>query len=213
MSNAPWSAGGSGDLRASDSDRDRTAEVLRDAAAAGRLDLTELETRLEQTFNAKTYAELVPLTADLPEAAGAGRAGTSGAVGDLGAPRQGPHEVNALLSEQKVAGRWLAPRQMTARSILGSVTIDFTDAALPHEVVLDVQIGLGQITLIVPDDIAVDMDAGTTVLASKDNKTRGTHAPGTPVIRVRGTVILGELVARPPRRRNWFKWGKDGSAS
>ena len=211
MSNAPWSAGGSGDLRASDSDRDRTAEVLRDAAAAGRLDLAELETRLEQTFSAKTYAELVPLTSDLPEAAGAGRPGAVGDVG--GAPRQGPHEVNALLSEQKVGGRWLAPRQMTARSILGSVTIDFTDAALPHEVVLDVQIGLGQITLIVPDDIAVDMDAGTTVLASKDNKTRGTHAPGTPVIRVRGTVILGELVARPPRRRNWFRWGRDDSSS
>lgn len=213
MSNVPWSSGGSGDLRASDSDRDRTAEVLRDAAAAGRLDFGELETRLEQTYNAKTYADLVPLTADLPEAAGAGRAGTSGAAGEVGVPRQGPHEVNALLSEQKVAGRWLAPRHMTARSILGSVTIDFTDAAVPHEVVLDVQVGLGQLTLIVPDDIAVDMDAGTTVLASKDNKTRGTRAPGTPVIRVRGTVILGEVVARPPRRRGWFRRAKDASSS
>ena len=54
------------DVRASDAERERTAETLRTHAAAGRLDPDELEARLEQAFTAQTRAELTPLVADLP---------------------------------------------------------------------------------------------------------------------------------------------------
>ena len=56
-------------LRASDADRERSAERLRTAAAEGRLTPDELEQRLERAFGARTEAELQPLTADLPPAA------------------------------------------------------------------------------------------------------------------------------------------------
>jgi hypothetical protein len=46
-------------MRISDADRHRVAEVLRDAAGEGRLDLSELEERLEATWAAKTYGDLV----------------------------------------------------------------------------------------------------------------------------------------------------------
>src|SRR5687768_8154251 len=52
-------------LRISDNDRQKVAEVLRDAAGEGRIDLEELDERLELTWGAKTYADLVPITADL----------------------------------------------------------------------------------------------------------------------------------------------------
>jgi hypothetical protein len=55
-------------LRASDADRDRIAERLREATAEGRLAAEELEERLEVTFAARTYGELDPLVADLPGA-------------------------------------------------------------------------------------------------------------------------------------------------
>ena len=58
-------------MRISDADRQRVADVLRDAAGDGRLDLDELEERLELTWQAKTYGELVPITLDL-QAAGPG---------------------------------------------------------------------------------------------------------------------------------------------
>ena len=57
------------ELRASDADRERSAERLRTAAAEGRLTPDELEQRLERAFGARTEAELQPLTADLPPAA------------------------------------------------------------------------------------------------------------------------------------------------
>ena len=45
-------------LRASDKDRERAAEVLREAAGEGRLSMTELDERLDAVYEAKTYAEL-----------------------------------------------------------------------------------------------------------------------------------------------------------
>src|SRR6185312_171789 len=53
-------------LRISDADRHQVAEVLREAAGEGRIDLTELDERLEATYAARTYADLVPITLDLP---------------------------------------------------------------------------------------------------------------------------------------------------
>jgi Domain of unknown function (DUF1707) len=53
-------------LRASDADRDRVIERLRQAAAEGRLLTDELEQRLESALSARTYAQLDALLADLP---------------------------------------------------------------------------------------------------------------------------------------------------
>lgn len=52
-------------MRASDADREAVVEQLREAAAEGRIDMDELDTRLGQALSAKTYAELAPLTEDL----------------------------------------------------------------------------------------------------------------------------------------------------
>lgn len=53
-------------LRASDADRERVAERLRQAAAEGRLLTEELEQRLEASFAARTYGQLDAVLADLP---------------------------------------------------------------------------------------------------------------------------------------------------
>jgi hypothetical protein len=55
-----------GHLRASDADRDRVAERLRNAATEGRIGFDELEDRLGATLSARTYAELDAVVADLP---------------------------------------------------------------------------------------------------------------------------------------------------
>lgn len=67
-------------MRVSDAEREEAAERLRVAAGDGRLDLQELEERLEQTYAARTYGELEPLTLDLRghEAACRGRANVAG---------------------------------------------------------------------------------------------------------------------------------------
>jgi len=56
-------------LRASDADREATADRLRIAATEGRLDHVEYEERLSATYAAKHCAELERLTADVTPAA------------------------------------------------------------------------------------------------------------------------------------------------
>jgi hypothetical protein len=53
-------------MRASDADRAAVAQRLQRAVDEGRLDLTDYDERLQQTYAAKTYGELDRITADLP---------------------------------------------------------------------------------------------------------------------------------------------------
>ncbi len=53
------------ELRASDADREQTAELLRRAAGDGRLTVDELDERLAEAFAARTRAELEALVADV----------------------------------------------------------------------------------------------------------------------------------------------------
>jgi hypothetical protein len=63
-------SGGSGGLRASDADRERVVEVLRESFAQGRLTPEEFHERVDLGYGAKTIADLAGLTADLPPAGG-----------------------------------------------------------------------------------------------------------------------------------------------
>ena len=53
-------------LRASDADRERVAEALREAHAEGRLTAEEFDERVDRAYAARTYADLEGLTGDLP---------------------------------------------------------------------------------------------------------------------------------------------------
>jgi Domain of unknown function (DUF1707) len=54
------------DIRASDAERDQVADRLGEAGAHGRLDISELEERIEAAYAARTMRELRALVADLP---------------------------------------------------------------------------------------------------------------------------------------------------
>jgi Domain of unknown function (DUF1707) len=53
-------------IRASDTDRDRTASLLREHLAAGRLTPEEFSERLDRAFSARTVGEIDSLLRDLP---------------------------------------------------------------------------------------------------------------------------------------------------
>jgi hypothetical protein len=57
------------EIRASDAERERVATLLRRHAADGRLDVDELDERLQRAYAARTRSDLVALTADLPDVA------------------------------------------------------------------------------------------------------------------------------------------------
>lgn len=78
------------DIRASDADRDRTADILREALAEGRLDAEEHAERIDSVYRAKTVAELAPLVRDLPSGGQGRGARLPELPGRRGRTRTGP---------------------------------------------------------------------------------------------------------------------------
>ncbi len=73
-------------LRASDADREATADRLRRHHTEGRIDSEEFQERLDKCFAAKTVGELAELTRDLPgdpQRRGSGGRGGFGLLGSL----------------------------------------------------------------------------------------------------------------------------------
>jgi hypothetical protein len=67
-------------VRASDADRERIVEQLRQHTAEGRLSMDEFEQRMSAAYAAKTYGDLAELTRDLPVDLAARPRGTGAAA-------------------------------------------------------------------------------------------------------------------------------------
>jgi hypothetical protein len=77
-------------LRASDADREASADRLRQHHTDGRLDQDEFQERLDRCFAAKTVGELAELTRDLPDDSAHHRARGRTGFGRLGSLRMIP---------------------------------------------------------------------------------------------------------------------------
>jgi hypothetical protein len=189
-------------MRISDADRQRVADVLRDAAGDGRLDLDELEERLELTFAAKTYGELVPITLDLqatgpvtpPAAAPVRRTSHLPAVGHASS--------TAIMSECKRQGVWAVPEHHSAFALMGSVLIDLRQAQLSGpETQINASAIMGEVKVIVPADMHVVID-GTPIMGEYNqakDKVPAELRPDSPTVRIRGMALMGSVtVQRQP---------------
>jgi hypothetical protein len=177
------------ELRASHDDREAVVERLRQAAGDGRLDLDELEERLERAFAAKTYGDLEPLTADLPP--------------ERPAPEPGPPMVikGGWHGTERV-GRWTVPASLVVRAGVGGAKLDFTRAECPFpEVGIELRGDMGGITLIVPEGWAVDTTGVDPGIGGLKDKTAGSdRRPGAPLLRLTGSAGVGGTTVRHPNR-------------
>ncbi|MGJ6980404.1 DUF1707 SHOCT-like domain-containing protein [Aestuariimicrobium soli] len=99
--------------RIGDTERDKAVQELQAHHAAGRLDLSEFEERMQRALQAKTMADLRPLFVDLPTTDFASTAGVSAAQA-LAVPR----EATAVSSEA-TPKQPTTSAQRTARLVTG----------------------------------------------------------------------------------------------
>lgn len=187
-------------LRVSDAERHQVVEVLREAAGEGRLDLTELEERLELAFAAKTYADLEPLVRDLP-AAGAQASLSRGPAGPV--DHEGPTLSIGIMSGPARRGAWSLPPSHTALAVMGSVHLDLREAALPPEATITAVAVMGGITVVVDPHTRVVVDGVGLMGDFSEGRSlvRAETGPGSPVVRVRGLAFWGGVsVVRKQRR-------------
>ncbi|MDG4859097.1 DUF1707 domain-containing protein [Streptomyces sp. T-3] len=183
------------ELRASDADRERVAERLRDAVAEGRLDMEEFEERLDAAYKARTYSELEPLTLDLP-ATGTNAALASAPSGDWADRIVGGEGSSAggvaIMGGFSRKGVWTAPRRFNCFAFWGGGDIDLREAnfAAPEVTVNCVAI-MGGMDVIVPPGVEVVV-RGFGLMGGFDHRLSGEPGePGAPRVIVTGFAFWG----------------------
>ena len=193
-------------LRISDDDRHKVAEVLREAAGEGRIDFEELDQRLEATYAARTYADLVPITLDLPVQAAAQLP-----VHPVAAPTPSPVVAGAarekhlaFLSGIERKGVWVVPQHLTVNCFMGGADLDLRRAQFAaREVVITINAVMGGADIKVNPQTHVIME-GIGILGGYSGPSDSVPAELTadsPVVRIKGFAIMGGVsVTRKPVR-------------
>lgn len=208
---APAVSGDGSQLRISDAERHQVSEMLRDAAGDGRLTIDELDERIEAVYAAKTYADLVPVTVDLPGAAAilpkaafATAPAASTRVQPLGPGSS--HSASgsvAIFGGATRKGHWTVAEQYTALAVFGGVELDFRDATFTAaETTVYANCLFGGIEITVPDDVVVHV-SGVPIFGGFDHGNGGpeSYPPNAPVMHVKGLAIFGGVeVKRKPRK-------------
>ncbi|WP_328300581.1 DUF1707 domain-containing protein [Streptomyces sp. NBC_00435] len=190
------------ELRASDADRDRIAQILSDALAEGRLTSEEHSDRLDSLYALRTVGELDLLVRDLPVPGTAARQEHGYAAGPprgpVGAPGGPVETLVAVCSSSTRKGRWRPGAHTRAVSVLGDITIDLTEAVFEQQLTeINVTCVLGNVEVLVPENVTL-RGYGTGVLGNVEVHGEGSGEvdPHAPVVIVRGFALLGNIEAR-----------------
>ena len=190
-------------MRVSDSDRERAADVLREAAGHGRITMDELDERLEVAYAAKTYGDLAAVTRDLPQPAQAPGTAQRAPVGRIGGTPGAKFSL-AILSGARRSGRWVVPPSYVAVAVMGGVELDLREALFSQpEVTIHAYTVMGGIEITVPEDVDVDV-SGVAFMGGFDHNASGPGVPGAPRLRVLGFALMGgvEVRRKPLKERD-----------
>ena len=199
----PWKPGRDApsprELRASDADREHVVRLLREAHGDGRITLVEHGERVDRAYAARTLGDLAELTGDL-----------------LPAEEQpirlesGP--LHALFGTVRREGRWVVPARFPVAAVFGTLEIDLREALLQRRhVIVNANVLGGRVRLLVPEGVRVEF-TGRSIMGSQALRVRGSGDRDAPLIEVSGTVVLGSVGARTPRRRRRTRLRRGGAA-
>lgn len=200
----PPPAPASDELRASDAERDRTADILREALAEGRLTTEEHAERVEGVLRARTTGELETFVRDLPAAHRRPATPFHLPVPDrpTGPLLHDPDDnVVAVFSSAVRRGRRRAGRRIHAYAVFGSVEIDLSEALFEHrQVVIRAIAVFGSVEIRVPENVSL-RGTGGGVLGSFEVDSQDSADADAPVVYVDGWAVLGSVEGRPSRGR------------
>jgi len=182
-----------GAINASDAEREATCDVLRAAAAEGRLTFDELADRVEAALASRTRAELARLTRDLPPPAELVRAPSDGAT--LALP---PIVASSAFGDLRREGAWRVPAYSSWSTLAGSIVLDLREAHFVRSpVTIHVRTALGSVEVLVPEGVAVELR--TTSLLGSVTQQADAADPAAPRVILTGRTIFGSVRVR--RRR------------
>ncbi len=158
--------------------RDHVIQQLSVGFAGDSFEVEELERRLDLAHSAESSRDLDALVADLVP--------TSVAL----VPAR---PLRVILGSVERRGPWVVPQHLVTRVVCGSVVLDLREARVaPGVTTIDVQVTMGNVEVIVPPGMTVEIEA-SSILGNIEQRTEPTTVTGGPVLRITGRVKLGNL--------------------
>jgi hypothetical protein len=151
-------------------------------------------------YNAKTFADLAPVTRDLPATRDAAAAAVPARSRIGGTPW---FKLSlAILGGASRDGKWVVPPEYKAIATMGGIKLDMRDAAFAEaETTIKAYAVMGGMEITVPADADVEIGA-FGVMGAIDHGGEGPGAPGAPRIRIVGVAVMGGIeIKRAPARR------------
>ncbi|NUL03657.1 DUF1707 and DUF2154 domain-containing protein [Streptomyces lunaelactis] len=198
------------EMRASDTERERVAERLRDAVAEGRLDMEEFEQRLDAAYKARTHGELEPLVSDLPvgDLPVAGAAAPVAATGPGGWAKRvgGPATSKGAFAFWGGFGRkgtWTVARKFTTFTLMGGGELDLREARFEdRDTVIRCIAIMGGVHVVVPPELNVEVRGiGLMGGFGQQGESVGEPNPAAPRVVVTGFAIMGGVGVERKRTR------------
>ncbi|MCM2392214.1 DUF1707 SHOCT-like domain-containing protein [Streptomyces albipurpureus] len=185
------------EMRASDSEREQVAELLRDAVAEGRLTMEEFEERLDAAYQARTRGELEPLVSDLPVTGGTPVAPV--AVSGVG---RWSERIGGIPPRSKLAfafwggfgrkGTWTVPRRFTTFTLMGGGELDLREAHFEdRDVVIRCITIMGGVSIVVPNDLNVEVSGIGFMGGFGEHGGDARPDPSAPRVRITGFALMG----------------------
>lgn len=165
-----------------DSVKQAAQQRLEQAVGEGRLTLEEFTDRVGQVWQATEPATVQRALADLPAPVPPAQVTT------------GRFTVDRVFDDVSRDGRFALASGARLTSFFGDVRLDMRQVVLSERVVdLEVSSVFGDVRVIVPPGIAVDVDA-TTWLGDRDIQVvAGAPLPGSPQVRLTARTVFGDV--------------------
>ena len=190
-------------LRASDADRERVVELLRQAARDGRIDVEELDERTSAAYATRTLAELETLTQDLVPVAGVTPTPTPTSDGVVVRPGAGgTRQIISIMGGHDRKGRWRVAPRCFVLSIMGGADLDLNDAELSdHATRIHVISIMGGADIRVPRGVDVQVSKFAFMGGHDVKLDAEPPPPGAPVIHLSMFALMGGGDVRQGRRK------------
>ncbi len=196
------------EMRASDTERERITERLREAVAEGRLSMDEFNERLDAAYRARTSGDLELLVNDLP---GNSRGGSPSAAAGQ-APQRWTDRIGGRATSQQAfalwggfdrRGGWTVPRVFKAFALMGGGDLDLREANFEdREITVRCWSIMGRIDITVPPEVTVEV-TGARVMGRfrEEGGVEPRIDPAAPRIRVQGLALMGGVVVTRKRTK------------
>lgn len=210
-------APGAAPAPALDAARERVVGLLTDRYADESLTVEQFEAELERMHALRSVAALeamarelgVPRSLTAPTVAVPGLANVAdmrvGVPGSAFPPAPAwpqvapPERVFAVMTSTKRTGAWVVPPQLRVVCVMSEVTLDLRGALLPPVCEVAARVIMGTLTLWLPPGARGELAVTSFMADVSDRRARTAFAAG-PVVRVTGSVVMGEVKLR---REDW----------